>query len=66
MPVWLHSLLVILFAYSSWVLVRHGTASLLWFGEVNRQARPIKFWLVVAFMALMSVANAFLIFAKLS
>ena len=66
MPVWLQSSVVILFAYCSCLLVKRGAARLLWFGEVNRQVRPVKFWFVVTFMALMGVGNALLVIAKVS
>ncbi len=58
--------LVILFAYTSWLLVKRGSASLMWFGAVNRTTGPKKFWCVVGFMAAMSVANALLVIAKIS
>ena len=66
MPVWLQASLAILFAYSSWSLMKRGDAKLLWFGHVSRHTTPQKFWFAVVFLASVSIANALLIGAKVS
>jgi hypothetical protein len=65
MPAYLYGLLVLLFVYAIWFLVRKGEVWLNFFGPVSRKKRPKKFWFVVAFFALAAITNATLFVAKL-